>query len=161
MSTPTIGPGFTADQIRQLQDAFVDAMLLASCAVEEINGPIFQKYFQPNDSATVRGVFEAIRGHPPPGTGLGAMGNPALKEVMIVQDYPDELGRYADDGDTLAEVRDKDGDNPKIIITKDGFDTGGLFRGYPGVPEVNCTTIGTIVNAKMETLGSIFLHEYT
>ena len=45
-----------------------------------------------------------------------------------------------------------------------GFDHGGLGKGYPGVATVDCDFVkmnNGRVSWRMDTLGSIILHEYT
>lgn len=156
--TPTIGTGFTAVQTEQLQDAFIDAMTLASCAVIEIPGPIFTKYFRREDEGIVRAVFEQIRGHPSPDKGPDKMGNPLLRDITIFPNYPDN---FTADPETAASMWDYLTDRPDLTVTPLGFKFGGLFQAYPGGREINCETVGSLVSPWMETLGAILLHEYT
>lgn len=89
-------------------------------------------------------------------------GNDLLGKISIVTDYKDDDGDYACDGDTMAELRDYSTDNPKIIICKKaGFGHGGIAKGYDGVDKVVCENFDPRMSWKMETLGSILLHEYT
>jgi len=66
------------------------------------------------------------------------------------------------DGRTMAELRDWETSNPKLIICAGpGFKHGGISDGYDGVDAVVCDNLDDRVSWKMETLGSILLHEYT
>lgn len=62
---------------------------------------------------------------------------------------------------TIAEVRDAEIVDPKIIVCKSAFQYGGIVQEYPGVVKVTCDNIGTAASTKMETLGSLLLHEFT
>jgi hypothetical protein len=62
----------------------------------------------------------------------------------------------------MAELRDWDTDNPKLVVcARAGFGHGGIAKGYSGVKEVECGGLDPRISWKMETLGSILLHEYT
>lgn len=64
----------------------------------------------------------------------------------------------------MAELRDWDQDHPSLVICKRaGFGHGGIYKKYkkPKVSSVECFGLGPRVSWKMETLGSILLHEYT
>jgi hypothetical protein len=88
-------------------------------------------------------------------------GSDLLGKITVVPDYKDG-GVLACDGDTMAELRDYMSDSPKLVICDGpGFGHGGIDLGYTGVPRVGCDTLDPRVSWKMETLGSILLHEYT
>ncbi len=70
----------------------------------------------------------------------------------------------------MAETRDGDDDSkedPTIIFCGPGLAHGDINKGYdigqitPGPQAVNCEFIGDRVTWKMETLGSVLLHEHT
>ena len=62
----------------------------------------------------------------------------------------------------MAEMRDIDSDKPTIILCDPaGFGHGGIGKGYNNVKAVGCDGFDDRVSWKMETLGSILLHEYT
>jgi hypothetical protein len=77
-------------------------------------------------------------------------------------DYEDEDGDLACDGDTMAELRDWKTSSPKLVVCAGaGFGHGGIGKGYTDVETVRCERFDDRVSWKMETLGSILLHEYT
>jgi hypothetical protein len=85
-----------------------------------------------------------------------------LGNISIVVDSRDAWGHLACDGSVMAEIRDWDTDNPKLVVcAKCGFGHGGIAKGYSGVKEVECGQLDSRVSWKMDTLGSILLHEYT
>lgn len=64
----------------------------------------------------------------------------------------------------MAELRDWDTDNPTIVLCDPAaFGHGGIGKGYGNgsVPAGECGFFDPRVSWKMETLGSILLHEYT
>lgn len=85
------------------------------------------------------------------------MGDSLLKDITMVQDYQVHRGSFADDDETLTDIRDVDEDDRGLArVCPRGF-----FQGYEGLPGINCQTIGGIVSETTETLGSTILHEYT
>jgi hypothetical protein len=64
-ANPIIGPGFTLQERTQLEDAFHDAMEMASYVVSthaSLLDPIFTKYFNNNDRKTVIGKSSQVCG---------------------------------------------------------------------------------------------------
>jgi hypothetical protein len=90
-------------------------------------------------------------------------GNALLGNIKVVPDYKDPVDdEYACDGSTSAEMRDAGGKNPEIIICpKAGYGHGGLSKDYDGVKAISCSEFDSRVSWKMESLGSIFVHEFT
>jgi len=160
-SNPTIGSGFNTQQTTQLNDGFLDAIKLASSAYSAVGGSIFKKYFNDGDANKVRNVFLNIMGNPSDPSKPDPTGSSKLGDISIVQDYPDAGGDLACDGETMAELRDWGTNNPKLVMCGPGFGHGGINKGYNNVPEINCAYIGDRVNWRMDTMGSILLHEYT
>jgi hypothetical protein len=104
-------------------------------------------------------VFRAMLGdNPEDGEGSALLGN-----IKIVPDYKDpDDQQFSCDGTTSAEMRDAGGKNPEIIICpKAGFGHGGLSKDYNGVKAISCSEFDSRVSWKMESLGSILVHEYT
>jgi len=160
-TNPNIATGFTTQQVTQLNDGFRDAIELASYAVNAIGGPIFTKYFNAGDADLVRGVFMNIMGNPADLNNPDPTGDAKLGTITVKQDYPDTDGDLACDGETMAELRDFAGNSPSIVMCDAGFGHGGIGKGYGSVPVIDCNYIGDTVNWKMDTMGSILLHEYT
>lgn len=63
--TPTIGPGFTPQEVEQLQDAFRDAMTLASYAAQPNTSldTVFNDYFNITDRQLVTGEYSMPRAY--------------------------------------------------------------------------------------------------
>lgn len=102
-------------------------------------------------------VFDKILGGDPNGDGYDLLG-----KITISTDYKDSDGDFACDGETMAELRDWNTDKPKLVVcAKAGFGHGGIGKGYNGVPTVKCGDFDPRLSWKMETLGSVLLHEYT
>ena len=102
-------------------------------------------------------VFNNILGGDPNG-----QGSDLLSSITITPDYPDDNGDLSCDGETMAELRDWNTDSPKIVVCDPaGFGHGGIGKGYGTVTAVGCDSFDPRVSWKMETLGSILLHEYT
>ena len=160
-TNPSIGNGFSSQQTTQLNDGFRDAIELSSYALMAIDGPIFTKYFNAGDADLVRNTFLAIMGNPSDPNNPDVTGSSKLGGISIVQDYADADGDLACDGQTMAELRDWSTDNPKLVMCDPGFGHGGIGKGYGSVPSVDCGFIGDQVNWRMDTIGSILLHEYT
>lgn len=95
-----------------------------------------------------------------PGSGQDT-GNALLSKITVVKDYPDGNGDMACDGYTMAEMRRYNTDTPQLIICDAGFDHGGINKGYHCVGEVSTDYLDDRVSWKMETLGSVLLHEFT
>ena len=90
------------------------------------------------------------------------IGNSLLGDISIVVDYEDDDGDMACDGETMAELRDWSTSSPKLVVCAGpGFGHGGIGKGYTDVDTVECDRFDDRVSWKMETLGSILLHEYT
>lgn len=88
-------------------------------------------------------------------------GSASLGRITISQDYQDENGNWACEDGGLAELRLFDTNRPRLIICADAFAYGGIDRGYNGVSAVTCDTIGNTVSYRLNTLGSVLIHEYT
>lgn len=90
------------------------------------------------------------------------VGNALLGDISIVVDCKDKKGVLACDGETMAELRDWSTPNLTLIVcAAPGFGHGGIGKGYTNVDTVECGRFDDRVSWKMETLGSILLHEYT
>lgn len=62
----------------------------------------------------------------------------------------------------MAEIRKYESDKPEIIICeRAGLGHGGIRKGYSGVHAIDCGYLENKVSWKMETMGSIILHELT
>lgn len=71
----------------------------------------------------------------------------------------------------MAATRDGEEDEPTVIICPSGLKHGGIGRDYtvgvppdknpPGPPAVNCQTLDDRTSWRMDTMGSVLLHEYT
>jgi len=92
-----------------------------------------------------------------------AEGNTLLGQITISPDFPDADGDLTcDDPETMAELRDWNTDNPTIVLCNPAaLGHGGIGKSYGSVPAVQCDALDPRVSWKMETLGSILLHEYT
>jgi hypothetical protein len=105
-------------------------------------------------------------------------------DITVVVDYPDDGGEYACDATTMAELRDWETPNPKVcrecmamgvvkLMCKDDHMCRrrlwtrwnyGIGLGYTDVAEVNCDYVNMNdgrTSWRMDTLGSVILHEYT
>ena len=160
-TNPVLDSSFGPDDIetQQINDAFQDALELASYAILEdidTNGPIFQNYFFPANRTVVRQVFMNILGNPAnpaqPGTG-----NPLLGQINITRTDPS--GDCVTTPGWMAYIFEMYGDHPVInICPTSGFGHGGIGK---DPHQVNCSTVGDTVSYRMTTLGSLLLHEYT
>jgi len=94
-------------------------------------------------------------------TGKGGAG--ILGDITITPDYAKPDGALTcTDPTIMAAMRDKDTDNPKIILCpKAGLGHGGIGTGFAGASTVGCSNFGSRVGWKMETLGSILVRQYT
>ena len=162
-TNPSLDNSFGANDVetQQIKDAFFDAQELINYAITEDidrNGPIFGKYFNTGDKATVRDVFFNIAGRPadinnPPDT----TGSNLLGSITVTRSDPD--GDCAADPTIMAQLTSYTSQNPLLeVCPKAGFGHGGIGK---DPNQVNCDTIGDTVSWRMETLGSILLHEYT
>lgn len=170
-NTPVIDPnGDFSDQDKlQLTDAFSDALELASYAETDLNDAIFQKYFNEADKTTVLAVFDNILGNPADES--DPVGNTKLTQITVTTDYiNDDFPDYVCDGATFAAMRNGLTDNPIIVICPSAFGHGGIGKSYGEqgtddyIDAITCqyfTQDSTRVNWRMETLGAVFLHEYT
>ncbi|RYP93282.1 hypothetical protein DL770_000571 [Monosporascus sp. CRB-9-2] len=162
---PSIDPAFNEQQNTQLSDGFNDALQLAAYAVIAIDTDerrdIFNKYFNEGDRALVRSVFMKIMGDPEDPHHADPTGSDTLGGITVRQDFPDADGDLTCDASTMAELRDYDEDNPTLIVCPGAFGHGGIGLGYDNVQEINCDWIGDRVTWRMDTMGSILLHEYT
>ena len=150
----TFGAGDT--ETEQVQHAFVDALALANAAVFldiDKNGGIYERYFQPQDKATVRNVFMNILGDPPGDNQYGT-GAALLGKITITHD---DKGVCAETIGLAAEMYGPESDTPTMLICPEGFRHGGIGK---DTNQVDCTTIGTTFSWRVKTLGSIVLHEY-
>ncbi|KAM0719339.1 hypothetical protein Q7P37_005244 [Cladosporium fusiforme] len=158
---PNISGTYSAQQIEQLNAAFDDANQLAQYAVKapkSVANKVFPKYFSKDDLDTVTNVFKLIAGDLKP---KAEKGSPLLSKMTIVDDFLDDLKLMGCSPDTQAEMRDEGTDHPSLIVCPPAFKFGGIAQGFPGVPKVSCGNFDKYVSDKMETLGSILLHEYT
>ncbi|KAJ5908055.1 hypothetical protein N7495_000737 [Penicillium taxi] len=153
--------GFTGQKKTQIEDAFSDAIEMAK---NVLTAPtiafesIFDKYFPPDDKATVLSVFETITG----GSATGYAGNSRLSDMTIIQDYRHADGYTSCTGDQVfAELLDNESSSPKLVLCNPAFLFGGIEKGYTGVDAVTCNNVGRKVSEYMDTLGSTLLHEYT
>lgn len=164
-NTPIIDPNadFDAQDRQQLTDAFSDALQLASYAQTALNDAIFQKYFNEADKMTVLQVLNNILGNPTDQS--NPQGNTLLTQITVTSDYTNsEFPNFVCDGTTFAAMRNGLTANPTIVVCPSGFGHGGIGKGYEDVDAITCqyfTQDSTRVNWRMQTLGSIFLHEYT
>ncbi|KAF4445781.1 Metallopeptidase, catalytic domain [Fusarium austroafricanum] len=157
---PVIGKGISKQHKKQLRDAARDTLQLATFALmpSPLADEIFAKWFDPRDRNIVNKVFKAMVGDQYEDDD----GNPILGSITIVSDYKNEDDEWACTDDTMAEIRDYDTKNPKIVVCpKTGFGSGGLGKGYKGVEALRCSSFDDQVSTKMDSLGSVLLHEYT
>ncbi|XEV04525.1 hypothetical protein FSHL1_009812 [Fusarium sambucinum] len=157
---PIIDGAFSEQEKKQASEGARDALQLAYYALtpSAISDEIFAKWFHPDDRDTVNKVFDAILGD----DHEDGKGNALLGKLKIMPDYQDpDDGEFSCDGDTQAETRDAGGENPEIIMCPKGFKSGGIGKGYDGVDPVRCDKFDDRVSSKMESLGSILIHEYT
>lgn len=60
--TPTIGPGFTPQEVEQLEDAFRDAIMASYAAQPSTSlGTVFNDYFNATDRQVVTGEYSIPR----------------------------------------------------------------------------------------------------
>ncbi|KAI9930813.1 hypothetical protein ASPWEDRAFT_171444 [Aspergillus wentii DTO 134E9] len=161
-ANPTI-KGYNDQHKKQIEDGFADAINLATypqtIPAARVD-PILKKYFHEKDKNTVIDVFKKITGD----LTKGKDGSATLGDLHVVIDYPDpdDNNVLACDGDTMAELRGIDEKHPKLIICEGaGFGHGGVSKGYHGVKAIDCGYLDEEVSWKMETMGSILIHEYT
>ena len=111
-------------------------------------------------------MFKAILGPDHQGKG-----NPKFEDIDIVNDYP---SKYIGEGDrcdcgavALAGQRSDDPGQHRVQIIlcppffKCGTFQGGPNREWPGIHTPECSNIAYRVSEKMDTLGSLLLHEDT
>ena len=147
-------------ETRQIKGAFVDAIELATYAVVQdidTKGPIFDKYFKTGDKDTVRKVFMNITGILLDPKNLDTAGNALLGKITVTRSDPD--GDCAGDATLMAQLAYYNTDSPLLeICPRAGFGHGGIGK---DPRNVICENLGDTVSWRMETLGSILLHEYT
>lgn len=147
-------------ETQQIKDAFFDAIELASYAVVtdlDTNGPIFGKYFNDADKTTVRDVFMNIMGNPSDLKNPDPTGNGLLGQITVTRSDPD--GDCAADAALMAVLSNYDTGSPLLeVCPVAGFGHGGIGK---DPHKVVCDNLGDTVSWRMETLGSILLHEYT
>ena len=144
----------------QINNAFRDAISLARSTILrdlDDHGTVFVKYFDNIDTATVRDVFLSITGRHGDSRYPGKTGNTLLQNIRITQ--RDLFGHCASDPSIMALLINYDQQYPMLqVCPKAGLGHGKIYR---GPNPVKCEDLGDIVSWRMETLGSIFLHEYT
>ena len=145
---------------------------------------IFKKYFRDDGAHNVKKIFENIIGkdttsgnqdkNVPNHQGDSPCAN-VLRDITIRHDFPDpkydgEKSCVDKDGKdieyVMGDTREGDTDHPKIVICPPALAHRGIKKGYdkffpPGPKAVTCDTLDKRASWKMETLGSILLHEYT
>lgn len=165
-TNPILDASFAATDpdTQKVTDGLADAIVIASSAVSDIDGggPIFAKYFQAADKAIVRQVFMDIMGNPTDPVHPDPSGSTVLGQITITKDttFMDEGGDLpCADATTMAQLTFWDTPNPTLVICP----TAGLGHGNveKSSNPVTCDGLDPRVSFKMETLGSIFLHEYT
>lgn len=143
-------------------------------------GNVFNKYFPDDAAHNVQSVNNNIIGDDKTSgdqTGGDNTQSPnpcsdELSRITIKPDFvnPDTEEKGCISSNTMAETRegsDQSEDDPTIIFCPAGLAHRGIKKGYdvgqisPGPQAVNCEFIGDRVTWKMETLGSVLLHEYT
>ncbi|SLM37515.1 Metallopeptidase, catalytic domain [Lasallia pustulata] len=161
-ANPSLDSSFGASdtETQQINNAFFDAIELASYAVVadiDTNGPIFAKYFNLADKGTVRSVFMSIMGNPADVMNPGTTGNDLLGKITVTRSDPD--GDCAADATLMAQLAQYDTDTPLLEVCPGaGFGHGAIGK---DPNKVVCENLGDTVSWRMETLGSILLHEYT
>lgn len=161
-ANPSLDSSFGASdtETQQINNAFFDAIELASYAVVadiDTNGPIFAKYFNLADKGTVRSVFMSIMGNPADVMNPGTTGNDLLGKITVTRSDPD--GDCAADATLMAQLTQYDTDTPLLEVCPGaGFGHGAIGK---DPNKVVCENLGDTVSWRMETLGSILLHEYT
>lgn len=118
----------------------------------------FQHSCADSSSNSVAGVFKKILGNDP-----NNPGNPLLGDITISPDFPNAKGKLTcADPSTMAAMRDHKSDNPTIILCDPAaLGHGGIGKSYGNVPKVTCASLDPRVSWRMDTLGSVLLHEYT
>lgn len=148
-------------ETKQIKDAFFDALELSSYAIDDLDRDdvIFKKYFNIKDKPTVRKVFKAVMGNLDPSNpnSPDKEGNALLGKIKVTRSDPD--GDCKADATLMAQLGSYDTDTPLLeVCPKAGFGHGGIGKD-PHM--VKCENLGDTVSWRMETLGSILLHEYT
>lgn len=97
------------------------------------------------------------------GNSSSDQGSGLLGQITVSPDFPKPNGKLTcDDNDTMAELRDYNADNPTIVLCDPGaLGHGGIAKSYGTIPAVTCANFDSRISWKMETLGSVLLHEYT
>ena len=106
------------------------------------------------------GVFDAIIGTSFDGTCAAMLG-----DLTVTTDFKDEHGHLHCASGVMGDTPDGDADDPTVILCPDGLKHGAIKVRTGSRPSpVTCDSInadGDRVTWRMETLGSILLHEYT
>ena len=111
----------------------------------------------PDTAATnVHGVFKNIIG------GDSVNYAKLLADIVFKPDFLDAEGfKSCTDPIYMGATRDGDSDHPKVITCDSGFKHGSIRKAVRDAPkEVTCKTIGKTTSWRMDTVGSIILHEY-
>ncbi|KAK5116533.1 hypothetical protein LTR85_009158 [Meristemomyces frigidus] len=138
INAPFIDPSgdFSDQDIQQLNDAFGDALELASYAQTSLNDGVFEKYFTEADKATVLNVLDNILGNPADET--APAGSAMLAQITVTTDYINEdFPNYVCDDATFAAMRYGLSDNPTIVICPSAFGHGGIGKSYGDVDDDN------------------------
>jgi hypothetical protein len=90
-----------------------------------------------------------------------------LARITFRADFVDPDGDMScADPRSMASTRDGHTDHPTMILCKPGLLHGGINQAFVGNPDepveaVTCDSIRNRVTWRMDTLGSVILHEYT
>jgi hypothetical protein len=109
----------------------------------------------------VRGVFASIVDDD------NVLCSEKLRQLTFHADYPDSKGSMTClDDSIMGETRDEYSDNPTVILCPPAFKHGAINDPGTIIPDdsiqaVTCANIGDRVTWRMDTVGSIILHEYT
>ena len=104
----------------------------------------------------------SIMGHPSNPSNPDPYGSVILGQLNVTRSDP--YGDCADDSTIMAQLRAWRTLHPTLEVCPGaGFRHGSIGRGPPrrGPNVVVCENLGDTVSWRMETLGSILLHEYT
>ena len=87
-----------------------------------------------------------------------------MNKLIVRPDYLGDASRC--DPDDQAELSNfHKSDIAELIVCPIGLGEGGIEKGYGSgssrIHQVDCNTIGSLISDDMETLGSVFIHEFT
>ena len=90
-------------------------------------------------------------------------GNSLLADITVVKDSKQKDGQLSCNSPKIdAELLETDTDKPKLVVCPKAFTRGAFSgKGYPGAPVVTCDRCYPRISKKMDTIGTILLHEYT